>query len=218
MNISDFIKAKRLELGLTQPVFAQKAGVGLRFLRELERGKPTLRLDKVNQVLQLFGVEVGVVKAVIARQETAVVLAVAEETSSKSRTQTSVARASQSSKLLQIAASAARPNVLVLCGRNKKRSRTAEQLFKGDNRFYIRSAGVSPRSDRKVTEKDLQWADLVLVMEHKHRGKLQSQFPGLALPLLEVLHIVDEYSFMDSALVTLLTTKINARLKAHFQL
>ncbi len=40
---------------------AEKAGVGLRFVRELEQGKETLRLDKVNQVLKLFGSEVGVV-------------------------------------------------------------------------------------------------------------------------------------------------------------
>lgn len=47
---------------LTQPELAAKAGVGLRFIRELEQGKDTLRLDKVNQVLQLFGYETGPVK------------------------------------------------------------------------------------------------------------------------------------------------------------
>lgn len=46
---------------LTQIDLAEKSGVGLRFVRELERGKPTLRLDKVNQVLALFGHEVGAV-------------------------------------------------------------------------------------------------------------------------------------------------------------
>ena len=45
-----------------QPELAEKAGVGLRFLRELEQGKETLRLDKVNQVLQLFGYETGPIK------------------------------------------------------------------------------------------------------------------------------------------------------------
>jgi len=47
---------------LTQPELAEKAGVGLRFVRELEQGKQSLRLDKVNQVLHLFGYEVGPVK------------------------------------------------------------------------------------------------------------------------------------------------------------
>ena len=46
---------------LTQIDLAEKSGVGLRFVRELEHGKPTLRLDKVNQVLALFGHEVGAV-------------------------------------------------------------------------------------------------------------------------------------------------------------
>lgn len=46
---------------LTQPELAAKAGVGLRFIRDLEQGKETLRLDKVNQVLQLFGYQAGAV-------------------------------------------------------------------------------------------------------------------------------------------------------------
>ena len=56
-KISTFVREKRNAAKLTQPELAEKAGVGLRFLRELEQGKETLRLDKVNQVLQLFGYE-----------------------------------------------------------------------------------------------------------------------------------------------------------------
>ncbi len=54
-----FVKAKRKELGLSQPELADRAGVGLRFIRELEQGKASLRLDKVNQVLALFGHRMG---------------------------------------------------------------------------------------------------------------------------------------------------------------
>lgn len=61
MNIAELVKTKRKAMKLTQPELAEKAGVGLRFIRELEQGKETLRLDKVNQVLQLFGYEVGAV-------------------------------------------------------------------------------------------------------------------------------------------------------------
>jgi len=61
MSLADFIKDKRKSVKLTQPELAEKAGVGLRFIREFEQGKETLRLDKVNQVLQLFGCEVGAV-------------------------------------------------------------------------------------------------------------------------------------------------------------
>ena len=58
-SLSQFIKEKRKHLGLTQEELSIKSGVGLRFIRELETGKPTLRLDKINQVLQLFGFELG---------------------------------------------------------------------------------------------------------------------------------------------------------------
>ena len=62
MKLGAFVKEKRNMVKLTQPELAAKAGVGLRFIRELEQGKETLRLDKVNQVLQLFGYEAGPVK------------------------------------------------------------------------------------------------------------------------------------------------------------
>jgi y4mF family transcriptional regulator len=59
MNLINFVKERRKFANLTQPELAEKAGVGLRFIRELEQGKSSLRLDKVNQVLQLFGYEAG---------------------------------------------------------------------------------------------------------------------------------------------------------------
>ena len=59
--ISTFVKERRKMFTLTQVDLAEKSGVGLRFVRELEQGKPTLRLDKVNQVLALFGHELGAV-------------------------------------------------------------------------------------------------------------------------------------------------------------
>lgn len=61
-KISQCIKDLRKEYNLTQEDLAYKSGVGLRFVRELEQGKPTVRMDKVNQVLALFGLELGVVK------------------------------------------------------------------------------------------------------------------------------------------------------------
>jgi y4mF family transcriptional regulator len=59
MTLSDFLKNKRKQFNLTQQQSAEKAGVGLRFIRDLEQGKTTLRMDKVNQVLKLFGQELG---------------------------------------------------------------------------------------------------------------------------------------------------------------
>ncbi|MDO5139231.1 MAG: helix-turn-helix transcriptional regulator, partial [Oscillospiraceae bacterium] len=58
MNIiGDYVKKERKKIGLTQEEFAIRSGLGLRFVRELENGKETVRLDKVNQALAMFGME-----------------------------------------------------------------------------------------------------------------------------------------------------------------
>ena len=67
--LATFVKQRRRLLRLSQPDLAAKAGVGLRFVRELEQGKSTLRLDKVNAVLQLFGHEVGPVPVVLSTEQ-----------------------------------------------------------------------------------------------------------------------------------------------------
>lgn len=56
-ELSKYVKTMRKQYRLTQVELSEKAGVGLRFVRELEQGKPSLRLDKVNQLLSLFGAE-----------------------------------------------------------------------------------------------------------------------------------------------------------------
>lgn len=56
-KIAIFIKEERKKAGLTQEEFAVRSGLGLRFVRELEQGKETVRLDKVNQALAMFGKE-----------------------------------------------------------------------------------------------------------------------------------------------------------------
>ena len=60
MEISKFLKQKRKENNLTQEELAAKAGVGLRLVREIEQGKTTMRMDKVNQILALFGAGLSV--------------------------------------------------------------------------------------------------------------------------------------------------------------
>ena len=59
MTTSEFVRQKRKEYKLTQRDLADRAGVGIRFVRELEAGKPTLRIDKINVVLDLFGHQLG---------------------------------------------------------------------------------------------------------------------------------------------------------------
>ncbi len=61
-KIAEFIKRKRKEAGLTQEEFAMRSGLGLRFIRDLEQGKPTVRMDKVNIALGMFDMEAGPVE------------------------------------------------------------------------------------------------------------------------------------------------------------
>lgn len=111
-----------------------------------------------------------------------------------------------------------RPNILVVCGRNKKRSMTVEHIFKNDNRFKIRSAGLSPKSDRKISENDLNWADLVFVMETGQRAKIWGLYRHLELPKIEILNIADDFEFMNEELVEMLTDRINNILKIRYQI
>lgn len=99
--------------------------------------------------------------------------------------------------------------VLFLCSRNQWRSPTAEAIYQKDPRVEVRSAGVSASARRRVSEKLLRWADLVVVMEPDHKRRLQSQFPDLARDLLiEVLDIPDDYEFMNPELVELIRQRV----------
>ena len=102
--------------------------------------------------------------------------------------------------------------VLFVCGRNQRRSPTAERIFKDDPRMSARSAGVSESSKRKITEKDLAWADLVLVMERKHARRTRFQFPAESIPPMRSLDIPDNYEYMDAELVELLKTAVEHEL------
>jgi len=65
MPLNEFVRQKRKSLRITQKEMSEKSGVGIRFIRELERGKETLKMDKVNQVLDLFGFELGPIESAI---------------------------------------------------------------------------------------------------------------------------------------------------------
>ncbi|MDO4939008.1 MAG: helix-turn-helix transcriptional regulator [Lachnospiraceae bacterium] len=60
--IAEYVKKNRKEAGLTQEEFAMRSGLGLRFVRDLEQGKETVRMDKVNVALKMFGMEAGPVR------------------------------------------------------------------------------------------------------------------------------------------------------------
>ena len=98
--------------------------------------------------------------------------------------------------------------VLFVCGRNRWRSPTAEEVFSSYPEMECASAGVSPDAESPVTHDLLEWADVIVVMERKHKAKLASQFPAaLANKRVVCLDIPDKYRFMDPALVKLVKSK-----------
>lgn len=102
--------------------------------------------------------------------------------------------------------------VLFVCGRNQRRSPTAEGIYRTDPRISVRSAGTSESSKRRLTKKDLVWADLVFVMEPKYAGRIRAMYPLESLPPLRSLDISDDYEFMASELIELLTAAVEHEL------
>ncbi|SKA76142.1 Predicted protein tyrosine phosphatase [Prosthecobacter debontii] len=99
--------------------------------------------------------------------------------------------------------------LLFLCSRNHWRSPTAEAIYQNDPRVQVRSAGTSSSARIRVSEKLLQWADLVCVMEHTHKRRLREHFPDLYPDLdIEVLDIADDYEFMDPTLIELIRERV----------
>lgn len=107
-----------------------------------------------------------------------------------------------------------RLRVLFVCAMNKQRSVTAEQLYRNDARLEVRSAGVRADANRRVSEADLQWADIVFCMERDHQTWITTRFEGLALPRIDVLDIPDEYECMDPQLQEILRWMLDPEFKA----
>ena len=93
---------------------------------------------------------------------------------------------------------------LFVCGRNQWRSPTAEHIYRNDDRIEVRSAGVSTKSRHILSEDDVTWADLILVMEYRYKHRIVEKFRGLLLPEIVNLDIPDEYQYMDAELVDII--------------
>ena len=92
---------------------------------------------------------------------------------------------------------------------NRQRSVTAERMYRNDPRLEVRSAGVRSEAERRVSEADLAWADVVFVMEREHKLRIATRFEGLELPRIEVLDIPDDFEVMDPQLVELLRATLD---------
>ncbi|MDM7860994.1 phosphotyrosine protein phosphatase [Alteromonas sp. ASW11-36] len=106
-----------------------------------------------------------------------------------------------------------RTNLLFICSRNQWRSPTAESLWRRSDLYDARSAGTSPKAKKTVSAKDIQWADIIFVMENKHKNRLVAAFTRmLDHKVIHVLDIPDEYQYMDPELIAELEAKVHSYL------
>jgi predicted protein tyrosine phosphatase len=102
-------------------------------------------------------------------------------------------------------------NILFICSRNQWRSPTGEQVWKNHPELKVRSAGTSPKARRTVNAKDIQWADVIFVMEEKHKSRLKAQFTRLLNHKdIQVLDIPDEYQYMYEELVEIMKQSVGS--------
>lgn len=100
-------------------------------------------------------------------------------------------------------------HVLFICSQNKLRSPTAEAVFAGMPGIDVDSAGLNHDAIVPLTPEQVEWADLIFVMEKAHRNKLNRKFNRhLNRQRVIVLGIPDDYACMDPALVALLKAKV----------
>jgi predicted protein tyrosine phosphatase len=108
-----------------------------------------------------------------------------------------------------------RANILFICGKNRERSATAEEIFAGRLDLEVRSAGLDNDADHQCTTEDVEWANLIFIMESSHRAKLSRKFKGqLKNARIICLNIQNKYEFMDSKLIGLLQTRVNPHLSS----
>lgn len=104
-------------------------------------------------------------------------------------------------------------NVLFICSRNQWRSPTAETVWRKHPDISVRSAGTSPSARRTVSAADIHWADVIVVMEQKHKNRLVAEFTRLLEHKpIHVLDIPDEYKYMDPELVEMLEESVGSYL------
>ena len=101
-------------------------------------------------------------------------------------------------------------NVLFVCSRNKWRSPTGEAVWRKHPKVNVRSAGTSPKAKKTISSDDIGWADVIFVMEQKHKNRLKADYLRLLTHKpIHVLDIPDEYQYMDPELVEILKESVS---------
>ena len=101
-------------------------------------------------------------------------------------------------------------NVLFVCSRNQWRSPTAEEIYKNRGDIKVKSAGTEPSARIRLNAKHIAWADLIFVMEKKHKQRMFEKFPyETQHKKIIILDIPDEYQFMDMELIEEIESKVD---------
>ena len=104
-------------------------------------------------------------------------------------------------------------NLLFVCTKNQWRSPTAARIYADRPKINARSAGISRSARRLINMTDIYWADIIFVMENKHKRYIIEHFRAqLDNKSLVVLDIPDDYQYMDPELVEWLTDAVTAQL------
>ena len=104
--------------------------------------------------------------------------------------------------------------ILFVCSRNKRRSLTGETIFQDDPRWQVRSAGTEEGARIKVTAGMLGWADVVVVMEKRHKERLRQKYPeALAEKPCVCLFIPDDYEYLEEELIRVLRERMEEKFK-----
>jgi predicted protein tyrosine phosphatase len=99
--------------------------------------------------------------------------------------------------------------ILFVCSRNRRRSLTAETIFKTVPGWEVRSAGTEDAARIKVTPGHLGWADVIVVMEKRHKERLRQKHPeAMTGKTCHCLFIPDDYEYMDAELIAVLREKM----------
>lgn len=101
-------------------------------------------------------------------------------------------------------------NLLFICSRNEWRSPTAESIYKNRSDINVKSAGTEPTARIKLNSKTILWADIIFVMEKKHKQRMCENFPLESKEKeIIVLEIPDQYKYMDDELITEIKTIVD---------
>lgn len=101
-------------------------------------------------------------------------------------------------------------NILFVCSRNIWRSRTAETIYKNRQDHKVKSAGTEPSAKVRVSAKSILWADMIFVMEKKHRQRLSDKFANeIAGKAIIILDIEDDYEYMDPELIEMIQLSVD---------